>query len=246
MDMETPELLIFASGGKDPKSGGSGFEQLVLASRSGILRAKIVGVVSNHEHGGVRERADRLGVRFIHFPKPWTGERYEQILKDSGAQWVALSGWLKLVVVRRLGFSGFLARLFGKNRGLDPRRTFNIHPALLSALHGIFGGSGMYGYHVHEAVKKELDAGQMSESGFTMHFVTAEYDQGPTIYEYRVPLTPGMSAQEIGAAVNAAEHKFQPIITDDVIHGRISWDGKNPRSLRVPPGYTPTIHTLGA
>ena len=61
-----PKLLIFASGTKD--GGGAGFENLVNAARAGTLDAEIVAVVSNHEHGGVRERAERLGIPFNHFP----------------------------------------------------------------------------------------------------------------------------------------------------------------------------------
>lgn len=215
--MIQPKLIIFGSGTKD--GGGSGPENLVNAKKEGILDAEIVAVVSNHEHGGVRERADRLGIPFIHFPKPWDAENYERIVRESGAEWTALSGWLKLV------------------KGLDPKYTFNIHPALLSQLDGRFGGEGMYGRHVHEKVKEALDAGELDESGFTMHFVTDGYDLGPVFGEVRVKLTPTMTADEIGAAVNQAEHKWQPLMTDVVIHGKISWDGKNPNSLNVPNGY---------
>lgn len=223
-----PRIIVFASGTKD--GGGSGFENLVRASRNGLslasardnsllqseLDADIVAVVSNHEHGGVRERAERLGVPFIFFSP---NSDYRKIIEDSGAEWVALSGWLKHV------------------KGLDPRKAFNIHPALLSQLDGRFGGPGMYGYRVHKAVKAALDAGEITESGFTMHFVTDEMDRGPVFFEYRVPLRKGMSADEIAKAVNVAEHEWQPRITNMVVHGQIAWDGKNPTSLKVPAGY---------
>jgi phosphoribosylglycinamide formyltransferase-1 len=217
--MEKPRLIIFASGTKD--GGGSGFENLVRANDAGVLDANIVGVVSNHEHGGVREKADRLGVRFVDFQKPrqgggqaWSAEEYQRIVREAGAEWVALSGWLKLV------------------EGLDSAHTFNIHPALLSQLGGRFGGPGMYGHHVHEAVKVALDSGELSESGLSMHFVTDEYDRGPVFFEHKVPLQRGMTADEIGAAVNKAEHEWQPKITNLVIHGKISWDGKNSNTLK--------------
>ena len=60
-----PKLIIFASGRKE--GGGSGFENLVEAAKAGTLDAEIVALVSNHEHGGVRERAERLGIPFVHF-----------------------------------------------------------------------------------------------------------------------------------------------------------------------------------
>ena len=212
--MPKPKLIIFASGSKE--GGGSGFENLVKASQGGVLDADIVAVVSNHEHGGVRQRADRLGVSFLHFPKPWDSESYQRIMRKTGAEWAALSGWLKLAI------------------GLDARKTFNIHPALLSQLDGRFGGPGMYGHHVHEAVKAALDAGEVDESGFTMHFVTDEYDRGPVFAEARVRLVPGMTADEIGKAVNQLEHRFQPLLTNMVVRGEISWDGVEAGSLKIP------------
>ena len=214
-----PQLIIFASG--TAAGGGSGFENLVRASREaqGDLDAEIVAVVSNHAHGGVRARAERLGVPFVYFPGPFTAAEYRRIVAESGVGWVALSGWLKHV------------------EGLDPRRTFNIHPALLSQLDGRFGGKGMYGHHVHEAVKRAFDAGEIDHSGITMHFVTDEYDRGPVFFEYTVPLAPGMSAEEVGAAVNAAEHLWQPKITNMVVHEEIGWDGSDRAGLRVPKGY---------
>lgn len=216
--MSKPRLLVFASGTKD--GGGSGFENLVVASGSGILDAEIVAVVSNHEHGGVRERAERLGIPFVYFPGPYDASHYQKILADTGAERVAFSGWLR------------------KAEGLNPTKTINIHPALLSQLNHRFGGKGMYGHHIHEAVKKALDMGEITESGFTMHFVTDEMDRGPVFFEYRVPLKKGMSADEIAAAVNKAEHEWQPKITNFVVHGKIRWNGKDPRTLVVPPEFT--------
>ena len=229
--MNKPRIIVFASGTKD--NGGSGFENLVKASRTGILEADIVAVVSNHANGGVRERAENLGVPFIYFNldnyfliranKKVVGnessQMYQNIVEESGAEWIALSGWFKHV------------------QGLDPRRTFNIHPALLSQLGGRFGGKGMYGHREHAAVKEALDRGKITESGITMHFVTDEYDRGPIFFEYRIPLRKGMTAQEIQTAVQEVEHEWQPRITNMVVHGEIRWDGKNPETLIVPNGY---------
>ncbi len=213
-----PRLIVFASGTKD--GGGSGFENLV---RSPELDADIVAVVSNHEHGGVRARAERLGIPFIHFDPAAQSNilenvrmSYREVVEGTGAVWVALSGWLRKV------------------EGLDPRKTFNIHPALLSFQNGRFGGKGMYGHHIHEAVKAALDAGEVTESGFSMHFTTDEYDRGPIMYEHHVPLVRGMTADDIARTVNAAEHEWQPRITNMVVHGEIRWDGTDPESLTVP------------
>jgi len=214
-----PKILVFASG--TAEGGGSGFENLVRHSRDadGDLKADIVGVVSNYEHGGVRLRADALNIPFVYFSGDFNEKLYQRIAQKSGAGWFALSGWLKKV------------------EGLDSSRTFNIHPALLSALEGRFGGAGMYGERVHKAVKSALDMGEVNGSGVSMHFVTDEYDRGPVFFEFRVPLTPGMSAGGIQEKVNKAEHDWQPKITNMVVHGEISWDGKDPHSLKVPEGY---------
>src|SRR3989344_6201864 len=212
--MLRPKLIVFASGTKD--GGGSGFENLIEATKSGVFDAEIVAIVSSNEYGGVRERAQRLGIPFVYFSGSYDAEHYRKVVADSGAEWVALSGWLKLV------------------KGLDPAKTFNIHPALLSQLDGRFGGEGMWGHHVHEAVKAALDAGEITESGISMHFITDEYDRGPVFFEHRAPLQKGMSADEIAKAVNAVEHEWQPKITNMVVHGQIRWDGKDPSSLTLP------------
>ena len=217
-----PKLIVFSSGIKD--GGGSGFENLVEAGKTGVLDADIVAVVSNQEEGSVRERADKLGIPFIHFDPSQHSNilqnvrmSYREIIESTGAEWVALSGWLRQV------------------QGLDPAKTFNIHPALLSQLGGRFGVHGMYGKHLHEAVAAALEKGEITESGFTMHFVTDEMDRGPVFFEHRVPLKKGMSAADIEQAVKAAEHEWQPKITNMVVHGEISWDGKDPATLVVPP-----------
>jgi phosphoribosylglycinamide formyltransferase-1 len=216
--MSKPKLVIFASGTKD--GGGSGFENLVTSAE---LDAEILGVISNNENGGVRMRADRLGAPFIYFSGPFNEVGYHAVLDKTGVKqgriWAALSGWLKKV------------------EGLDPASTINIHPALLSGANRRFGGPGLYGHHVHGAVKQALDAGEIRETGISMHFVTKEYDGGPIFFEYRVALREGMNVDEIAQEVNQVEHVWQPKITNMVIHKEISWDGKDPKSLKVPANY---------
>lgn len=215
-----PKVIVFASG--TATGGGTGARNLVAHTRDakrGELDAEIVALVSNHAQGGVSQLARQTGIPFVHFAAPWTAEAYAGIVRESGAEWVALSGWLQRAC------------------GLDPARTFNIHPALLSQSNGLFGGSGMYGHNVHREVAEALARREITGSGFSMHFVTEAYDAGPVFCEYRVPLAPGMSAEEIAKAVNDAEHKMQPRITNMVVHGAIHWDGRDPHSLTVPCDY---------
>ncbi|MEK9152841.1 MAG: formyltransferase family protein [Patescibacteria group bacterium] len=206
-------LIVFASGSRD--GGGSGFAKLVEACRSGELSAEIIAVVSNHAEGGVRRRADALGVPFVHFGGPWEAAFYRFVVAQTGAEWIALSGWLKPVL------------------GLDPSRTFNIHPGPLPK----FGGMGMYGHHVHEAVLAAYRRGEVAHSEVSMHFVTEKYDEGPVFFRHQVEILADDTAETLAGRVNAVEHAWQPRITDLVVRGQISWDGRDPSSLVVPDGY---------
>jgi len=224
--MSKPKVIVFSSGSKD--GGGSGFENLVVQSREDSkLNYEVVAVVSNHKDGGVRERADRLDIPFVHFPKPQDGPRtaedYEKIVQESRAEWVALSGWLLLVPMRSST----------SDEGLDPQKTINIHPGPLPK----FGGTGMYGHFVHEALEKAFQKGEVTHSAVSMHFVTEKYDEGPKFLHYPVELKEGDTADSIGEKVNKAEHEIQPWATSLVVNGEISWDGKDSKSLKVPEGY---------
>jgi folate-dependent phosphoribosylglycinamide formyltransferase PurN len=212
--MGKPRLIVFASG--TPTGGGSGFEELVASSRKGILDADIAAVVSNCKNGGVREKAKRLKIPFVYFRAPYTEERYLRIVHTFPHDFIALSGWLKLVV------------------GLEPRITFNIHPGPLPD----FGGPGMYGHHVHQAVLKAYHEGKITHSAVSMHFVTPEYDKGPIFFRVPVPIEDNDSVDALAGRVNGAEHVWQPLITNLVVQGDISWDGENPGSMRLPAGYS--------
>jgi phosphoribosylglycinamide formyltransferase-1 len=218
--MPRPKVLVFASGSAE--GGGSGFEKLVLASRGGPLEADIVAVVSNYANGGVRVRADKLGVPFLHFPKPWTDEEYQRFASESGADFSALSGWLKLVT------------------GLDPttrfnsRTVFNIHPGPLPD----FGGPELYGHHVHEVVMAAFGRREITHSAVSMHFVTGEYDRGPVFFRCKVKINDDDTPDTIGTRVNEQEHLHQSKITSMVVNGLIKWDGIDPNSLEVPSGYS--------
>lgn len=210
---ERPSLLVFASG--TPEGGGSGFEALAESAQSGILHAGIPAVVSNIAGGGVQRRAERLNIPFIHFPAPWDEHGYQRIIHEVRPDFVALSGWLKLA------------------RGLDPRTTFNIHPGPLPQ----FGGCGMHGRHVHEAVLKAYHERKLVQSAVSMHFVTDEYDTGPVFFRHPVMIHADDTAASLGARVNQAEHRWQFWVTDMVVTGKISWDGRDPASLRLPHGW---------
>lgn len=199
------KLLIFASGEKS--GGGSGFENLVR--NLDHTKVEFVGVISNHENGGVRERADRLQIPFIYFPGPYTKEAYEDIVARYTPDCISLSGWIKLV------------------RGLNPKITFNIHPGPLPQ----FGGKGMYSSYLHEAVLQAYRRGDVHESEVNIHFVTDEYDKGPICFKHKVSIQKDDTAETLFRRANDIELQWQPIITQTILDGEIYWDGKNPNSI---------------
>lgn len=109
------------------------------------------------------------------------------------------SGWLKMV------------------HGLDPTHTINIHPGPLPE----FGGYGMHGHFVHEAVMETFRKGRITQSAVTLHFVNEEYDQGPIIAMIPVLIRPEDTAETLGARVNKVEHAWQSYYLNEIVHGRI-------------------------
>jgi phosphoribosylglycinamide formyltransferase-1 len=210
-------VLVFASG--DEKGGGSGFQELVEFSRTNppVLDAQIIGVISNHETGGVRRRADALRVLFEYWPGPYDAYGYRAFVEKYQADFVMCSGWLKFV------------------RGLDPARTVNIHPGPLPQ----FGGERMYGHYVHEAVMATYRRGEITQSAVTMHFVDEKaYDHGPIIFQMPVLIRPDDDAESLAKRVNEKERAWQSHILNLVVHrqislkdGQVVYKGDTPRRL---------------
>jgi phosphoribosylglycinamide formyltransferase-1 len=213
----TIRVLVFASG--DDKGGGSGFQELVEFSRTNppVLDAQIIGVISNHQNGGVRRRADALHIPFEYWPGPYDAEGYRAFVKKYEADFVMCSGWLKFV------------------RGLDPAKTVNIHPGPLPR----FGGTGMYGHYVHEAVMAAYHRGEITQSAVTMHFVDeTAYDNGPIIFQMPVLIRPEDDAETLAKRVNEKERAWQSHILNLVVHrhiylkdGKVVYEGNVPKRL---------------
>jgi phosphoribosylglycinamide formyltransferase-1 len=175
--------------------GGSNFEALVAAARRGeIPRADFRLLISNKPGAGALDRAARLGVPARVFdPKTFP---------DRGACFDAVADALLEKGVRVVCLAGFLLKVEPNFIRRFPGRILNIHPALLPK----FGGKGMYGRHVHEAV---LAAGE-KESGCTVHLVDDEFDHGPAIARAKVPVVPGDTAEGLAARVLEQEHRLYP------------------------------------
>ncbi len=218
---DRPSSLVFASG--TPKDGGSGFKVLVNASRDGRLKTKIVGVVSNHENGGVRQKADELGIPFYYAPSAeWNhAAKYHEVARKFGADFFLLSGWLRLVVG------------LDHNTRFNPRNIINIHPGPME-----FGGPGMYGHKVHEAVMKAYHEGKITHTAVSMHFVTAKYDDPIGLFlDFKIKIQKDDTAETLGKRVNKWEHLLQPTVTNMVVSGKIYWNGRDPSTLVVPDDY---------
>ena len=206
---------MLASG--DAEGGGSGARELAESARTGILQAEIVGFVSNHEYGGVRKHADQLKLPFFHFPGPYTAENYQRYRAETGADFIAASGWVKYI------------------RGLPPDRTFNIHPAPLPK----FGGHNWYGRRVHQEVLEAFKRGEMHHTEVCMHFVIEDktgdkekgYDKGPVFFRALVDILEDDTVESLFRRVNAIEHHCQSAVTSFVVNDLIRWDGKDPDSL---------------
>lgn len=205
--IKRPRILVLASGSKT--GGGSGFRELVEFSRTDlpVLGAEIVGVVSNHQGGGVEKLAKELGIQFTHWLGVYDAEGYISLVDGFRADFVMCSGWLKYM------------------RGLDPRRTINIHPAPLPG----FGGHGMYGHYAHEAVIRAYREGKITQSAVSMHFVTEEgqegskdgYDKGPVIFQLPVLIRPDDTVETLAARVNEKERAWQAFVLNLVVQGFI-------------------------
>jgi folate-dependent phosphoribosylglycinamide formyltransferase PurN len=91
----------------------------------------------------------------------------------------------------------------------------------------------MYGIHVHEKVMEAYHLGEVTHSAATMHFVPdGEYDSGPACYSHEVEIFPTFTPEILAHEVNKIEHEDQWRITDKIVQGEISWDGKDPNSLQ--------------
>ena len=184
-------IAIFVSG------SGTNCENLIRYFKDSE-RVNCALVVSNKADAYALVRAEKLGVPTAVVPKPELNDPQVMmpLLQKYGIQFIVLAGFLPLV-------PNFLVDAF-------PRKIINIHPALLPK----YGGKGMWGHHVHEAVKA---AGE-TETGMTVHYVTPVCDSGEIIAQYRVALSPEDTADDIAAKEHLLEMEHFPRIVEQVVN----------------------------
>lgn len=194
------KIAVFASG------KGSNFKAILDAIESGSIRnAAIVAVISNNSDAGALAAAREHGLPALHLSRKQFGTDEEfrasllGTLERHGANFIVLAGYMKKLdagIVRRFR-----------------NAIVNIHPALLPD----FGGPGMYGMHVHEAVIKSGSR----VSGATVHIVDEEYDRGPIVVQQSVPVAGDDTPESLAAKVLKIEHELYPKAIRLFAEGRV-------------------------
>jgi phosphoribosylglycinamide formyltransferase-1 len=188
--------------------GGSNLQAILEAIGGGRLRAEPRVVISNNSQAPALERARKLGVPALHLSS--------QTHPEADALDRAIAGALRAHGAELVVLAGYMKRVGPCMLAAYPRRIVNIHPALLPK----FGGQGMYGMRVHEAV---IAAGER-ESGATIHLVDGDYDHGPTLAQASVPVLPGDTPESLQARVLAAEHRLYTDTLIRIAAGEIDLD----------------------
>ncbi len=184
---------------------GSNLQAIIDACKSGTLQATPAVVISNNADTGALARAKRESIPHCHLsakthPSP---ESLDQAILD-----VLLAHDVDIVVL-----AGYMKKLGEKTLARFAGAILNVHPALLPK----FGGQGMYGIHVHEAV---LAAGE-TESGVTVHLVTEEYDAGAIVAQEKVPVLPDDTPHTLAERILKAEHAVFPSVLQKIALGEV-------------------------
>lgn len=186
-------LALFVTG------GGTNCENIIRYFRYNDS-VDIPIVVSSRADAFALVRAERLGVPTKVITRQELNEEPELVLRTvEGCDFIILAGFLPKV-------PQYLIERF-------PNRIINIHPALLPK----FGGKGMWGHHVHEAVKA---AGE-TRSGITIHFVNAELDEGEHIAQFSCELSPDDTPEQIADKVHELEMRHFPMVIEQIIKNNI-------------------------
>ncbi|MCH4181909.1 MAG: phosphoribosylglycinamide formyltransferase [Prevotella sp.] len=183
-------IAIFVSG------NGTNCENIIhYFARSSEVKISLV--LSNKANAYALVRAEKAGIPTEVLPKAEfiQEDLLLNLMKKYHIDFIVLAGFLLLI-------PEFLIKAY-------PQKIINIHPALLPK----FGGKGMWGYHVHEAVKA---AGE-KETGMTVHWVNGQYDKGQVIAQYKTSLSPQDTPNDIAAKEHILEIKYFPKVIEKII-----------------------------
>lgn len=185
-------IAIFASGG-----GSNAVKIIEHFKQNPEISVKVI--VCNKAKAGVLAKAELYNVETLMIDRPsfYEGQSILDELNQRDIDLVVLAGFLWLV-------PAYLVNAYDQ-------RIVNIHPALLPK----YGGKGMYGHHIHKAVKAAGD----DQSGMTIHYVNGAYDQGSIILQRRCAIVPNDTPEDIAKKVLKLEHRYYPIVIEDLLGG---------------------------
>ena len=184
-------IAVFASG------NGSNAENLITyfdKSESG----RVVLVLTNKADAGVIDRVEKMGILCKVFANDqWkTGEAILKALHEEDIDFIVLAGFLLRIPLNLLH--------------AYPHHIVNIHPALLPK----FGGKGMYGDRVHQAV---IDAGE-THTGITIHYIDEHYDEGSIIFQAECPVYPTDTSSDVAERVHQLEYRYYPDVVEKLLY----------------------------
>lgn len=183
-------IIIFASG------NGSNAENIIQYFKPNP-EVEITHIFSNNKKANVLKRAVSHGIQALHFDREslYHNNDVLHIIKDAAPDIIVLAGFL-------WKFPENILDAF-------PNKVINVHPALLPK----YGGKGMYGKYVHEAVVKNREA----ETGITIHYVNENYDEGAIIFQTTTKVDENDSPEEVAQKVHQLEYKHFPIVIDKLL-----------------------------
>lgn len=190
--MNTKKIAIFASG------SGSNAENIIQYFQNSDKKVEIAIILTNKKDAFVIERAKKHQIPYIIFNRDefYNSNNIIDILKEKQIDLVVLAGFLWLVPVP-------LIQAF-------QNRIINIHPALLPK----YGGKGMYGMHVHNAIIENKE----TESGITIHMVNEEYDKGSTIFQAKCKILPEDTPESLAEKVHKLEYEHFPKVIEKLLY----------------------------
>lgn len=202
--MKTVKIGVLVSG----HSRGTNFQAILDAVRDGVLHAEVALLVATTAEHGAVEKARAAGVKTVIVPPAASQEEWDHRVADAlyqeGVSVLVLAGYLRIV-------TQVLLEAF-------PNRILNVHPALLPS----FGGKGMYGLRVHQAV---LEYG-CKVTGCTVHLVNERYDTGPIIAQACVAVEENDTPETLSARVQTQEHRLYPRCIEWLIQDQLRVEGR--------------------
>lgn len=186
-------IALFASG------NGTNVQQIAEYFQ-GSKEVKVDCVVVNKKNIYVIERAKNLNIPCFYFNREdfYESEKVLNLMQERKIDYIILAGFLWLIPTNLLQAYN--------------NKIVNIHPALLPK----YGGKGMYGHHVHEAVV----ANKETESGITIHYANEKYDSGDIIFQARCVVEEKDSADDVAAKIHLLEKEYYPKVVESVVTGK--------------------------